>query len=134
MKYVLMLCVVLMFAFSSNAQEKRPEWATLKIPQIKCWECKERLDRYLLKEKGPNDDGGIIRWTIAVASGTMRIQFIPSRINLNYIKTAINNAGFDVDDMKAEEEAYKKLQPLCKRAEEGGGPQKGKPCHLPPLN
>ncbi len=34
--------------------------------------------------------------------------------------------------MKATEDSYKKLPPACKRNEEGGGPQKGKPCHMQP--
>jgi hypothetical protein len=46
----------------------------------------------------------------------------------------LNNAGFDADDSKAEESAYKKLPPICKRAADGGGPQKGKPCHMQPIN
>ena len=33
---------------------------------------------------------------------------------------------------KALDEAYKKLPPSCKRAEEGGGPQLRKPCHVKP--
>jgi periplasmic mercuric ion binding protein len=133
MKYSVLLALVLICSVAVNAQEKRPEWATIKIPQLKCWECKERLDKYLLKEKGPNDDAGIIRWQMNLQSATMRIQYMPSRITLNYIKTAIANAGFTADEITAEETSYKKLPPICKTAEEGGGPQKGKPCHLPPL-
>lgn len=134
MKYSVLLGLMLMFSLAVSAQEKRPEWATIKIPQLKCWECKERLEKYLLKEKGSNDDAGIIRWNIYLNSATMRIQYMPSRITLNYIKTAIANAGFDADEITAEEGSYGKLPPLCKRAADGGGPVKGKPCHLPPLN
>ncbi len=65
-------------------------------------------------------------------SGTTRVQYYPDRTNPNYIKTAFNNGGFDADDMKANEESYKMLPPACKRVEEGGGPKKGKPCHMNP--
>ena len=42
------------------------------------------------------------------------------------------NAGFDADEIKATEESYKLLPPNCKRAADGGGPKKGKPCHIEP--
>lgn len=132
MKKILSLaCLMLAFQLA-HAQESKKQWAIIKIPQLKCWECKERLDSYLKREKGPNDDAGILSWVISMPAATLRIQYIPSRITLDYIKTAINNAGFDADTARATEDAYKALPPVCKRPEEGGGPQKGKPCSMPP--
>ena len=134
MKKLVAFVLLVMILKSADAQvmQARAQWATLKIPQLKCWECKNRLEQYLLREKGPNDDAGIIRWTISMPSATMRIQYFPDRITLDYIRTAVANAGFDVDTMKANEDSYKMLPPICKRPEDGGGPQKGKPCTLPP--
>jgi hypothetical protein len=65
-------------------------------------------------------------------TGTLKIQYVPDRITLDYIRVTLNNAGYDADSTKAEPDAYKMLPPICKRAEDGGGPQKGKPCNLPP--
>jgi len=135
MKKLLVIVVVFFAARTADAQvmQSKAQWANLSIPQLKCWECKDRLERYLLKEKGPTDDAGIVRWTINLSSGTMRIQYIPDRMSLDYLITAINNAGFDVDSTKAEEDSYKTLPAICKRAEEGGGQQKGAPpCKIPP--
>ncbi|RFM28129.1 heavy-metal-associated domain-containing protein [Deminuibacter soli] len=133
MKKLLFLVVLMLACRLADAQEKKAEWATIKIPQLKCWECKNRLESYLSREKGPNDDAGIMRWVISMPAATLRIQYIPTRITLDYIKTAINNAGFDADTARATEDAYKALPPVCKRPEEGGGPQKGKPCNMPPM-
>ncbi len=119
-------------AARSQIMQQKPQWVTLSVPQLKCWVCKDRFENYLLREKGPNDDAGIIKWTINMNAGTIRIQYVPDRISPDYLRTAINNAGFDADSSKAEEDSYKKLPPLCKRAEDGGGPQKGKPCNIPP--
>ena len=124
--------MILSFAVQSQVMQVKAQWATLSIPQLKCWECKDRLDQYLLTEKGPSGDGGIVQWKIVLTNATMRIQYVPDRITLGYIRTAIANAGFDVDSVKAEPENYKLLPPICKRKEEGGGPQKNKPCSLPP--
>lgn len=134
MKKILAVAFIVFITANTNAQvmQQKAQWATLKIPQLKCWECKNRLETYLGREKGPNDDAGIVRWIISMPAATMRIQYIPDRISLDYIRTSVANAGFDVDTVKANEDSYKTLPPICKRPEDGGGPQKGKPCTLPP--
>ena len=112
----------------------KQEWITIKSANLKCWECKERLDRYLVLENNAIFQKGLIQWRINLISGEIRLQYIPDRVTPDDIRAALNNAGFDADNEKASEEAYKKLPPICKRAEDGGGPQKGKPCHLQPIN
>ena len=121
------------FSTTSFAQSRKPEWATIKTPNVRCWECKVRLENYMAKEISQTE-GGIIKMQINMLSGTTRVQFYPDRVNADYIKTAFANAGFDADEIKAEPDAYKMLPPNCKRIEEGGGPKKGKPCHVQPLN
>lgn len=132
-----LLTIVLVLVVSgtrAQVMQQKAVWATISVPQMKCWTCKEKLENYLLKEKGPNNDAGIVRWTINMNAATIRIQYVPDRITLDYIRTAINNAGFDADSTKAEPDSYNLLPPLCKRKEDGGGPQKGKPCNIPPGN
>ena len=134
MKKLMAVVVVLFVVTTINAQvmQQKAQWATISVPQLKCWTCKDKLEKFLLTEKGPNGDAGIVKWTIAMNTGTLRIQYVPDRITLDYIRVNINNAGFDADSTTAEPQAYKALPPLCKRAADGGGPQKGKPCNIPP--
>ncbi|MEP6845411.1 MAG: hypothetical protein ABI861_05385 [Panacibacter sp.] len=134
MKKVLIGVFLFSFAFTAQSQvmQQRAQWATIMVPQLKCWTCKEKMEKFLLTEKGPAGDAGIVKWTIAVNTGTLKIQYVPDRITLDYIRVALNNAGFDADSTQAEPDAYKMLPPICKRASDGGGPQKGKPCNLPP--
>ena len=106
-------------------------FSIFKSNNLKCWECKDVLDKYLTKEK-ENSEGGIVQWKINLLQGEVRIQFLPDRTSADEIRTAVNNAGFDTDNEKALDEAYKKLPPSCKRATEGGGPQLHKPCHVKP--
>ena len=87
-----------------------------------------------MKKEMSQTDAGIIKMQINLLSGTTRIQYWPDRVDLNYIQTAFANAGFDADDIKAEEDSYKLLPPACKRVEDGGGPKKGKPCHMQPYD
>ncbi len=134
MKKLLLLAFILSaFCTSNFAQQKKPEWATIKTPSVRCWECKKRLEDYMSREISQTESG-IIKMQINLLSGTTRIQYWPDRVNLGYIQTALANAGFDADEIKAEETSYKKLPSACKRAEDGGGPQKGKPCHMQPMD
>jgi len=119
--------------FAARAQQPGPKWLTVKSANLKCWECKERLDKYLIIENKANMESGIMQWKINLLQGEIKFQYLPDRTSPEAIKAALNNAGFDADTDKAEPEAYQKLPPICKRAEEGGGPQKGKPCHVQPI-
>ncbi len=118
----------------ASAQQPKAEWVTIKSANLRCWECKERLEKYLIVENKANMESGLIQWKINLLQGEIKVQYWPDRANAGAIRTAINNAGFDADNDKAEEDVYKKLPPICKRAEDGGGPVKGKPCHVPPIN
>jgi hypothetical protein len=131
-KTFLLAIIFVMLVASSFAQNRRPQWATIKTPNVRCWECKKRLENYMAREIAQTESG-IMKLQINLLSGTTRVQYWPDRVNLNYIQTAFANAGFDADDIKATEDSYKKLPPACKRVEEGGGPQKGKPCHMQPF-
>jgi periplasmic mercuric ion binding protein len=131
MKKIFVAVLFLIVAHTASAQSAKAEWVILKSNNLKCWECKDVLDKYLTKEKD-NTEGGIVQWKINLLQGEVRIQFLPDRTSADEVRVAVNNAGFDTDKEKALDEAYKKLPPSCKRAEEGGGPQLRKPCHIKP--
>jgi polyisoprenoid-binding protein YceI len=131
MKKIIVALLLLISVNHASAQSAKAEWVILKSNNLKCWECKDVLDKYLTKEK-ENTEGGIVQWKINLLQGEVRIQFLPDRTSADEVRAAINNAGFDTDKEKALDEAYKKLPPSCKRAEEGGGPQLRKPCHVKP--
>jgi periplasmic mercuric ion binding protein len=114
------------------AQADKALWITIKSANLKCWECRESLDKYLIVENNSNFEKGIIQWKYNLLQGEIKLQYFPDRVSPDQIRTAMNNAGFDADTEKATEDAYKKLSALCKRAEDGGGPQPRKPCHMEP--
>lgn len=131
MKHLVVLFIAIFSITAGSAQTRRAEWVTIQTPNVRCWECKLRLENYMKRDMAQTD-AGIIKIQINMLSGTTRVQYWPDRVNLNYIQTAFNNAGFDADTTKATPDAYKMLPPSCKRNEEGGGPKKGKPCHIEP--
>jgi len=130
-----MACTIfLVYGVKAQVMAQKMVWTTISVPQMKCWECRERLEHYLLKETGGTDDAGIFQVKVNMFNATVRIQYTPDRINVDFLRTAIANAGYDADTVKANEDSYKMLPPACKRKEEGGGPQKGKPCNVPPAD
>jgi hypothetical protein len=52
---------------------------------------------------------------------TTKVTYLTERTNIENIKTAIANVGYDADDVTANEESYKKLPTCCKKTEDGGG-------------
>ncbi len=135
MKKILLLASMLFCAFLFvQAQESKVQWITIKSANLKCWECKERLDKYLIIENKASMEGGIIQWKFFLLQGEIKLQYYPDRVTSDMIRTVLNNAGFDADTELATEDAYKTLPQACKRANEGGGPQPRKPCHLEPIH
>lgn len=134
MKRLLLSVSVIVFAFASKAQvmQQKAAWVTINVPQMKCWVCKERLEKFLAKETGPSDETSVLQVKVNMYNGTVRIQYLPDNITPDYLRTTIANAGYDADTVKATEDSYKMLPPACKRKDDGGGPQKGKPCNIPP--
>jgi mercuric ion binding protein len=50
----------------------------------------------------------------------VNVTYLADRTNPENIKTAIANAGYDADDVKANDDSYKMLPKTCKRPEDGG--------------
>ncbi len=130
--FLILLIAISVNKLSAQVMAAKPEWVTIKTPNIRCWECKDKLEKWLIVENKANMQSGLLQWKFNLLNGEIRFQYLPDRVTVDEIRIALNNAGFDADDEKAEESAYKKLPPICKRNEEGGGPQKGKPCHIEP--
>ena len=130
--FVAAFMLFLFHVANSQVMSNKPQTIIIKSANLRCWECKERLDKYLLIQNKSYLESGIIEWKIDLLKGELKIKFLPDRVTIDDIKAAINNGGFDADEEKAEPDAYKKLPSVCKRAEDGGGPKKGMPCHNQP--
>ncbi len=132
---ILVMCFLSSFTkVQSQVMAQKPVWITIKSANLRCWICKDRLETYMNTESKANYESGISQVKFNLFSSEMKILYYPDRITPDDIRIIINNAGFDADEEKATEASYKKLPPLCKRNEDGGGPSKGKPCHMPPDN
>ena len=104
----LTLISLLAFAVSSFGQTKPVAKVVIKTPTIICQECQDRLELYLKREPG------IMSLKVDFKKKTTTISFLTDRNNIEQLKTAISNAGFDADELTADEDAYKKLPKCCR--------------------
>ncbi len=111
-KLQLTLIALLGLVFTTFAQQKANDKAVIKTPTVQCDQCKDRIERYLAHQYG------ITSVKVDVKKKTTTVTWITDRTNIEIIKTAIANAGYDADDVTADEIAYKKLPKCCKKPEE----------------
>jgi mercuric ion binding protein len=114
------------FAVAAQAQTKAMETAKIKTPNALCEACKTRIEGYLKRYDG------VTFINVNFRKGETQVKYLTDRINIEEIKTAIANAGYDADDVPATEDAYNRLPKSCKKFEDGGGHPKPKPPVIPP--
>jgi periplasmic mercuric ion binding protein len=105
------------FSFS---QTKTVQSVKIKTPQIVCEACKKRVEEYLKRYDG------ITQININYHKGEVALKFLSDRQNVENLKAAIANAGYDADEVPANPDAYKLLPKSCKKFEDGGGHPKPK--------
>jgi len=91
------------------AQQKKPVTVKISTPSVQCEMCKKKIEDYLKFEEG------IVKSLVDFKQKKTTVTYLTDRTNLENVKTAIANAGYDADDVKAEKDAYEKLPKCCKK-------------------
>lgn len=121
MKYFLLLILAVAgLQTASFSQTKPVETAKIKTPTAACEACKTRIEAFLKRHDG------VLSVNVNFRRGETTVKYLTDRINPEAIKTAIANAGYDADEIPANEESYKRLPKTCKKFEDGGGHPKPK--------
>lgn len=116
MKQIVLLAGLLLSGvLASQAQTKALQTAKIKTPNALCEACKTRIETYLKRIDG------VQMVAVNYRRGETTVRYLTDRTNIEEIKTAIANQGYDADDVTANEESYKKLPVTCKKPEDGGG-------------
>jgi len=90
------------------AQQKTVQKAVIQTPGVQDEACKTRIENFLVHEYGVSSvKADFKRHTVTVVWYT-------DRTNIENIKTALANMGYDADDIKADPEAYKRLPAACR--------------------
>ena len=109
-KFLLLILIGISSApFAQVVKKGGQETATIKTPTVQCQECKQRIENYLSREDG------VVKVNVDYKRKITKVTYVSDRTNIENVKTAIANAGYDADDVKANSDAYQKLPNCCKK-------------------
>ena len=111
------IAIIVISSFAA-AQTKTLLTAKINTPTVQCDMCKERIETYLKRYDG------VTYINVNVKKKETTVKYLTDRTNIEAVKTAIANAGYDADDIAANPESYKALPKCCKKPEDGGGKPK----------
>lgn len=114
-KLVFSLFAVCAVAFTSSAQTKAVQTAKISTPTVQCESCKKRIETYLKRYDG------VLSVNVNHKKKETTVKYATDRINVEEVKTAIANAGYDANEITANPDSYKRLPQCCKKPEDGGG-------------
>ncbi len=102
---------ILLYVFCAGfvlAQDKKEEEVKIKTSAV-CKMCKANIERNLAFEKGIKDA------QLDVLSQVVTVTYNPKKTDVAKIKKAINDTGYDADELPANAKAYDKLDDCCKK-------------------
>ena len=98
-----------------QVKKKGSQTVTIQTPSVQCESCKNRIEKYMIRETG------VQKVTVDYKKKVTKVTYLAERTNVENVKTAIANIGYDADDVTANEQSYEKLPKCCKKPEDGGG-------------
>jgi copper chaperone CopZ len=114
MKRYLLSALILVIGSSAFAQIKPVRVDTIKTPNALCEPCKVKIEDYVKQYDG------VLEVNVMIRKGITRVKYLTDRTNIEILKTAIANCGFDASEIPASPDFYKLLPACCKKPEDGG--------------
>ncbi len=84
------------------------ETVAIKVESAKCEACVNTITDALEEVEG------VQKAEVDLEKKLATVHFIPAKVDLQQLETAIVNAGYDANDKKRNPEAYEKLPDCCK--------------------
>lgn len=110
MKQFFLATVASCLVIAGSAQVKVSDKAVIGLPTLQpCDKCKDQIEFFISKTDG------VTAIKVDLKRKTATVSWLTDRTNKEYIKSAISSLGFDADDIEADEFAYKRLPPCCKK-------------------
>jgi mercuric ion binding protein len=104
--------IVMLVLFTNSLFAQSKSKAEIKIKtSAECDMCKNTLEKTLAFEKGVKDA------KLDLATKEVTVVYNPKKTNPEQLKKAISNAGYDADEVKANNKAFQKLPECCKKGE-----------------
>lgn len=96
-----------LFAGNSFAEEKNISEVNIKTSAT-CDMCKSKIEKYVNKMEG------ILKSDLNLDSKVLYVKYDNTKVNTEDIKSKIKDLGYNADEVKRDEKAYKKLPKCCK--------------------
>jgi len=106
------LFLIVIFATISGATfaQNKAKIDSIKIKtSAECDMCKETIEKAMAYEKGVKSSA------LNVETAMLTVVYNPEKTNPEKIKKAVNEAGYDADELKANQRSYDKLNACCKK-------------------
>ena len=116
-KLIVLISFFLLTGVVAQAQTKTLETKKISVPNALCEACKKRIMQHLDRHDG------VQQVVVNTRRAEVTVKYLTDRTNIETIKTAIANLGYDADDVKANEDFYKMLPKTCRKPEDGGHPK-----------
>ena len=104
--YLLVLLTIGSLSYSYS-QVKAVQKSVISTPTVNCEDCKTRIENRLAHEYG------ISSVKADYHHHNVTVVWYSDRTNMEDIKTALANLGYDADDITADATAYSKLPKTC---------------------
>jgi cation transport ATPase len=109
----MMVMMLVLFTNSLYAQSKSKAEIKIKT-SAECDMCKNTIEKTMSFEKG------VKKATLDLSTHELTVVYNPKKTSPEKLRTAIANAGYDADEVKANNKAYQKLPECCKKGAHSG--------------
>jgi len=111
-KFILVFLALIFSTSFSFAQSVKKTDEIKILTSAQCGQCKTRIETALAYEKG------IVKSNLDVNSKVVTVEYKIGKTTPEKIRKAISAVGYDADEVLADEQAYKKLPPCCKKSDD----------------
>ena len=102
--------VIMLVLFNTSVLAQSKSKAEIKIKtSAECEMCKNTLEKTMSFEKGVKSS------SLDLATRELTVIYNPKKTTPEQIRKSIADAGYDADDVKANNKAYQKLPECCKK-------------------
>ena len=115
MRNILFFVLFSLFTLSVSAQKGKNEKAVIQT-NIVCEHCKVCETCGKSFQENLYKIPGLKMYELDEKAMTLTVYYNGKKTSLDDIKVAITKLGYDADDLKADPEAYEKLDGCCKKA------------------
>ncbi|MFM2376934.1 MAG: hypothetical protein RLZZ165_2031 [Bacteroidota bacterium] len=110
MKTTFLLLGFVFLSIGSSAAQTTPKISTVSIQTSgNCQECKARIEGSLKSLRG------VKAAAFDMNTKKVDVTFATKKVDAAAIRQAISKAGYDADDVKADQEAYDSLRKCCRK-------------------